>query len=417
MNCTARETNVMLWQIDVRPLVGQCNPWEVYMPVINSIAAFQDDLTAWRRDLHAHPEVLYEVQRTAALVAERLRDFACDEVVEGIGRTGVVGVIHGRTRQSGRVMGLRADMDALPMSEATGLPYASNTPGSMHACGHDGHTTMLLGAARYLSETRNFDGTAVVIFQPAEEGGAGAKAMLDDGLLERFGIQEFYGLHNWPGLEKGQFAIRPGPFFATADQFDIYVTGKGGHAAKPQAAVDTTLIAAQMVVALQSIVSRNADPLGALVVSVTSIKTDSHAYNVIPARVHMRGTVRSLDKAVQLMAEERIKTVVGGIAQAFGGAVEVDYRYGYPVMSNHAEQAEFAAKVAETITPNVDRDTPIFMGGEDFAFMLLARPGAYILLGNGDSAPLHHPEYDFSDDVLATGSTYFAKIVEMGMPV
>jgi len=386
------------------------------MPVINRIAEFHDEMTVWRRDLHENPEIMYEVHRTAKLVADKLRAFGCDEVVEGIGRTGVVGVIHGNTVSSGRVIGLRADMDALPMTEATGLPYASQNPGAMHACGHDGHMAMLLGAAKYLAETRNFNGAAVVVFQPAEEGGAGGRAMVEDGMMERFGIQEIYGMHNWPGIPLGQFAIRPGAFFAATDLFDFYVTGKGAHAAKPHDGVDTTLIASQIVVALQSIVSRNMDPVKSLVVSVTSFETESNAYNVIPEKVHMKGTVRSLDAEVRTMAEQRIKAVVKLTAEALGGSAEVDYRRGYPVMANSPEQTEFAVRVAEGISPGVVTDTPMIMAGEDFAYMLQARPGAYILAGNGDSAMVHHPKYDFNDELLPVGCSYFAKLIEQGMP-
>ncbi|UPH70087.1 M20 family metallopeptidase [Abyssibius alkaniclasticus] len=387
------------------------------MPIINSIADMQAEMTAWRHDFHENPELLYEVQRTAGLVAERLRAFGCDAVVEGVGRTGVVGVIHGKQRGAGRVMGLRADMDALPMSEATGLAHASRVPGKMHACGHDGHTSMLLGAAKYLCETRRFDGTAVVIFQPAEEGGAGGKAMVDDGMMERFGIQEVYGMHNWPGIPLGEFAIRPGPFFAATDVFDIHVTGKGAHAAKPNDGVDPTVMASQLVLALQTIASRNADPVEALVVSVTSFETGSKAYNVIPETVHLKGTVRTLKPDLRDMAEARMGEICAGIGAAMGGRILLDYRRSYPVMANSAAQTEFAARVAEGITPGVDRAAPLIMGGEDFAYMLEARPGAYILAGNGDSAMVHHPKYDFNDALLPVGASYFARLVEEGMPV
>jgi amidohydrolase len=267
------------------------------MPIRNRIAEWHDEIADWRRDLHAHPELLFDTHRTAGIVADKLSAFGCDEVVTGIGRTGVVGVIRGRTDRSGRVIGLRADMDALPIVEATGAAHASTVPGRMHACGHDGHTAMLLGAARYLAETRNFDGTAVVIFQPAEEGGGGGREMVEDGMMERFAIDEVYGMHNMPGLPVGQFAIRPGPFFAAADEFAITVTGKGGHAAKPHDAIDTTLVASHIVIALQSIASRNVDPVGEVVVSVTSFRTGSDAHNVIPETVRLRGTVRSHDAA------------------------------------------------------------------------------------------------------------------------
>ena len=318
------------------------------MPVKNRFAELQAEITEWRRDIHENPEILFETHRTSALVAEKLRAFGLDEVTEGIGRTGVVGVIKGRTDTAGKVIGLRADMDALPIHEATGLAYASKTDGSMHACGHDGHTAMLLGAAKYLAETRNFDGTCIVIFQPAEEGGGGGKEMCDDGMMERWGIQEVYGMHNWPGLPVGQFAIRPGPFFAATDQFDIYLEGKGGHAAKPQDTVDTTVMGAQAVMALQTIASRNADPVDQVVVSVTSFETSSNAFNVIPQKVHLKGTVRTMSAAMRDLAEQRIKAICEGIAMTMGGTAQVDYHRGYPVMVNSDEQTSFAADVARS---------------------------------------------------------------------
>lgn len=385
------------------------------MPVKNRFAEMLDEISAWRRDIHAHPELLYDTHRTSALVAAKLADFGCDEVATGIGRTGVVGVIRGRTDRSGRVIGLRADMDALPILEATGLPYASATPGVMHACGHDGHTAMLLGAAKYLAETRNFDGTAVVIFQPAEEGGGGGKAMCDDGLMERFGIDEVYGLHNWPGLPLGSFAIRPGPFFASADQFTVVFEGVGGHAAKPHQTVDTTLMAAHAVVALQSIVARNADPVEQLVVSVTSFQTSSNAHNVIPQRVTLRGTVRALTPPMRALAEDRLHRVVTGVAATFGGTATIDYTHGYPVMVNAGDQTEFAAAVAAGVAGDC-AEAPLVMGGEDFAYLLEERPGAYILLGNGDTAMVHHPAYNFSDEAIPAGCSWLAGIVEQRMP-
>ncbi|GAA6200369.1 M20 aminoacylase family protein [Aquicoccus sp. SU-CL01552] len=385
------------------------------MPVKNRFAELQDEITAWRRDLHENPEILFETHRTSAMVAEKLKDFGCDEVVTGIGRTGVVGVIKGKQDSSGKVIGLRADMDALPIMEATGVDYASKTPGAMHACGHDGHTAMLLGAAKYLSETRNFDGTVVVIFQPAEEGGGGGKEMCDDGMMERWGIQEVYGMHNWPGLPVGSFAIRPGAFFAATDQFDIHFEGKGGHAAKPHETVDTTVMAAQAVTALQTIASRNADPIDQVVVSVTSFETSSNAFNVIPQKVHLKGTVRTMSKEMRALAETRIEEICSGIATTFGGSVVVDYHRGYPVMVNTEDQTEFAAEVAKTVAGQCD-DAPLVMGGEDFAFMLEERPGAYILVGNGDTAMVHHPEYNFNDEAIPAGCSWWAEIVESRMP-
>ncbi|MEM6303536.1 MAG: M20 aminoacylase family protein [Pseudomonadota bacterium] len=386
------------------------------MPVKNRLAELHDDITAWRRDLHAHPELLFDTQRTSGIVAEKLRGFGCDEVVEGIGQTGVVGVIHGRTRGSGRVIGLRADMDALPIHEQTGLDYASKTPGAMHACGHDGHTAMLLGAAQYLAETRNFDGTAVVIFQPAEEGGGGGREMCRDGMMERWGIQEVYGMHNWPGRPTGSFAIREGAFFAATDLLDIEIEGLGGHAAKPQETRDTLVAAAQMVTALQTIASRNVDPVENVVVSITSIESSSKAYNVIPQRVHLKGTVRTLSDAVRDLTEQRVSEICEGIAKTFGATVKVGYKRNYPVMVNHPDQTAFAADVARHVAGACD-DAPLVMGGEDFAFMVQERPGAYILLGNGEGAMVHHPEYNFNDEAIPAGCSWWAEIVEQRMPL
>jgi len=385
------------------------------MPVINRVADLADEVTEWRRDMHAHPELLYEVHRTAALVADKLRAFGCDEVVTGIGRTGVVGVIKGRRGGGGKVVGLRADMDALPIEEATDAPYASQNPGLMHACGHDGHTAMLLGAAKYLAETRNFDGTAVMIFQPAEEGGGGGKAMVEDGLITRFGIQEVYGLHNWPGHPVGSFAIRPGPVMAAADRFTIKIEGRGGHAAHPNKCIDTLLVASQVVVALQSIASRNVDPLESAVVSVCSFKSGD-TYNVIPQHATLLGTVRTLKPEVQDLIETRISEVTKSIAAAFGATASVDYVRGYPVTFNHADQTEFMATIAGMVGAGVKTDIPPQMGAEDFSYMLQERPGAYIFLGNGDSAQCHHPAYDFDDAAIPYGVSLWAKIIEERMP-
>jgi len=385
------------------------------MPVKNRFAELLPEITAWRRDFHENPELLYDVHRTAGIVADKLREFGCDEVVEGIGQTGVVGVIRGKAGGSDKVIGLRADMDALPMTEATGAAHASKTPGKMHACGHDGHTAMLLGAARYLAETRNFDGTCIVIFQPAEEGGAGGRAMCEDGMMDRFGIQEVYGMHNMPGLPLGQFAIRDGAFFAATDTFVIQLEGKGGHAAKPHETVDTTVVAAQLVTALQTVASRNHNPVKNLVVSVTSFTTDSQAFNVIPQRVELKGTVRTMDPETRALAETRIKALATGIAASFGATAQVNYQRGYPVMVNTPEQTEFAAKVARKVAGDC-HPAPLVMGGEDFAYMLEERPGAYILMGNGNTAQVHHPEYDFDDDAIPAGCSWWAEIVEQRMP-
>jgi amidohydrolase len=384
------------------------------MPIINRVADLADEITAWRRDLHAHPELLFDVHRTSGLVADRLRAFGCDEVATGIGRTGVVGVIKGR-RAGSFTIGLRADMDALPIEEQTGAPYASQTPGLMHACGHDGHTAMLLGAAKYLAETRNFDGTAVMIFQPAEEGGGGGNEMVQDGLLDRFHIQEVYGMHNWPGVPVGHFAIRPGPIMAAADRFEITIEGKGGHAAHPHKSVDTLLVGTQIVTALQSIVARNVDPLEAAVISVCSFKAGD-AFNVIPQFATLLGTVRTLKPEVRDLCEARIKAVTESVAAAFGATARVNYLRGYPVTFNHDEQTAFMAKVAEEVGYGIDTTILPQMGAEDFSYMLNERPGAYIFVGNGNTAECHHPAYDFNDEAIPFGTSLWAKIVETRMP-
>jgi len=385
------------------------------MPVKNRFAELLPEITAWRRDLHEHPEILFETHRTAGVVADKLKDFGCDEIVTGIGRTGVVGVIKGKTNTSGKVIGLRADMDALPIHEATGLEYASKTDGAMHACGHDGHTAMLLGAAKYLSETRNFDGTVVVIFQPAEEGGGGGREMCEDGMMDRWGIQEVYGMHNWPGRPVGSFAIRSGAFFAATDQFEIVVEGKGGHAAKPQETVDSIVVASHLVTALQTIASRNADPVDQVVVSVTSIESSSKAFNVIAQRVHLKGTIRTMSKEMRAMGEKRLKAIAENICETFDAKANVTFYHGYPCMVNHEEQTAFAASVATKISGACE-EAPLVMGGEDFAYMLEERPGAYILVGNGDTASVHHPEYNFDDEAIPAGCSWWAGIVEERMP-
>jgi hippurate hydrolase len=388
------------------------------MPIINSIAALADEMTAWRQDFHEHPELLYEVHRTAGIVAERLRAFGCDEVVTGIGRTGVVGVIRGRKNGSGKVIGLRADMDALPILETSGVAFASKNPGVMHACGHDGHTTMLLGAAKHLAETRNFDGTVVVIFQPAEEGGAGGKAMIDDGLMTRWGIQEVYGMHNMPGLAEGNFSLSHGAMLASADAIEIKVTGKGGHGGSgPHKAVDSILIAAQIVNALQSIVARNVDPLQSAVISICAIHGGT-AFNVIPETVEMKGTVRTLHPEIRDLVEKRIAEVADATARAYGGSAETIYTRMYPVTMNHAREAAFAAEVARDVSgaERVDEHTLPRMGGEDFSFMLEERPGAFVFLGIGEGAELHHPAYRFNDNVLATGASFWVRLAEKSMP-
>jgi amidohydrolase len=388
------------------------------MPVINRLADLAPAIAGWRRDLHAHPELLFDTHRTSAFVADRLRAAGCDEVVTGLGRTGVVGVIRGRSTASGKVIALRADMDALPILEATGLPYAAETPGKMHACGHDGHTAMLLGAAQYLAETRHFDGAAVLVFQPAEEGGGGGREMVEDGLMDRFGIQEIYGMHNWPGRPVGDFAIRPGGLMAASDLFTVAVAGRGGHAAQPHQTVDPVVAASAIVLGLQSIVARNADPLTPAVISVTSFRTPTDAFNVIPEHVELRGTTRSLDPALQDLIETRMRTLVEALAAAHGAEAAITYTRSYPVTVNAPAQTDFAASVAAGVVgpSRVETDTPPVMGAEDFSFMLNARPGAFIFVGNGDTAGLHHPKYDFNDELIPVGCSYWARLVETAMP-
>jgi amidohydrolase len=386
------------------------------MPIKNRFAELQPEITEWRHHLHENPEILFETHKTSAFVETKLKDFGCDEIATGIGRTGVVGVIKGRETSSGKVIGLRADMDALPILEQTGLSYASKTPGSMHACGHDGHTAMLLGATKYLSETRNFNGTVIVIFQPAEEGGGGGREMCSDGMMERFGIQEVYGMHNWPGRPVGSFAIRSGAFFAATDIWDMQIEGRGGHAAKPQETIDTTVVGSTLVMALQTIASRNADPIGQIVVSVTSFETSSKTFNVIPQCVELKGTVRTMSADMRDLAECRIKEIAFGIAETYGAKIEVNYLRNYPVMVNHDEQTSFAAEVATAVSGGCD-EAPLVMGGEDFAFMLEERPGAYILVGNGDTAMVHHPRYNFNDDAIPAGCSWWSEIVERRMPI
>jgi amidohydrolase len=387
------------------------------MPIVNRIAALQPEIAAWRHDIHAHPELQFDVHRTAATVADKLKTFGCDEVVTGIGRTGVVGVIRGRRGEAARVIGLRADMDALPIKEATDVPYKSTVPGKMHACGHDGHTAMLLGAAKYLAETRNFAGTAVLVFQPAEEGGGGGREMVKDGLMDRFGIQEVYGMHNFPGLPLGQFGIRSGALMASADTITIDIEGVGGHAARPHLSVDPVLVGAQIINQLQSIVARNVDPLKAAVVSICVFQAGT-TDNVIPHTAQLRGTARSLTPDVRDLLEKRLHEVVEGTGRLHGAKATLNYRRGYPVLHNHEQQAGFAAEVASQVAgaDRVDTDFPPVMGAEDFAYMLEARAGAFIFVGNGDSAGLHHPAYNFNDDAIPFGTSYWVRLVETAMP-
>ena len=387
------------------------------MAVENWVSKQLAELTEFRRDLHRNPELLYDVTRTAGRVAEALRAAGVDEVHEGIGRTGVVGIIRGRSNRSGRMIGLRADMDALPIREETGAAWASEIPGRMHACGHDGHTTMLLGAARELAESRNFDGAVAVIFQPAEEGGAGAKAMIDDGMLDRFPVQEVYAMHNKPNLPLGAFAVCTGPIMGSVDEIRIRIEGVGGHAAFPQQTTDPLMAVSSLVQAVQSIVSRNLDPLKSAVISLTTIH-GGDAFNVIPQAIELTGTVRTLDEEVRSMVERRLGKAVQGIADAFEAKGTLDYIRMYPVTVNHPDGAERAARAAAEVAgaDRVDTEWSPSLGGEDFSFMLNERPGALIFVGNGPGAGLHHPEYDFNDEAIAWGCSYWTTLVRQRLP-
>ena len=384
------------------------------MPLLNRASELQSEATEWRRHLHANPEILYDVENTAAFVAARLQEFGVDEIVTGIGRTGVVGIIKGSGE--GSTIGLRADMDALPLEEITRKPWASVTSGRMHACGHDGHTAMLLGAAKYLAETRNFRGSIAVIFQPAEEGGGGAREMVADGMMEDFGIRQVYGMHNHPGMAVGTFATRKGSIMAAADQFDIEITGRSGHAAQPHKSVDPVLAASQVVVALQSIASREADPLSSVVVTVTKIH-GGDAYNVIPDMVKLSGTVRTLLPEMREMAETRIGEIASGVAMAMGAKATLRYHRGYPVTFNHASETEFAVDVMRKVAGDhaVSDAFPPTMGAEDFSYMLESRPGSFIFIGNGDTANLHNSAYDFNDEVIPYGISYWVTLAETAL--
>ncbi|MBO6717501.1 MAG: amidohydrolase [Rhizobiaceae bacterium] len=385
------------------------------MPVLNRAAELHGEVTAWRRHLHSLPEIGFELDRTATFVAERLREFGCDDVVTGIGQSGVVAVIRG-SKGDGPAIGLRADMDALPIVETSGVEHSSKVSGTMHACGHDGHTAMLLGAAKHLAETRNFAGSSVLIFQPAEEIGRGANAMIDDGLMHRFGIERVFGMHNMPGLKEGSFAIRPDGIMASSSRFTLIVKGVGGHAARPQSVVDPIVIAAQIIEALQVIVSRNTDPLQAVVVSVTKVSAGT-AFNIIPEQVELLGTVRTLDPALVGVTRDRIEHIARSIAEAGGGSIEYDFDAAVPVTLNHAEETVLAADVAADIAgeAGIDRAAEPVMAGEDFSQMLRARPGAFIFIGNGDTAGLHHPAYDFNDAIIPQGMSYWVRLVETAL--
>jgi hippurate hydrolase len=383
---------------------------------------YHADLIQIRRDIHANPELGFEETRTSQLVADRLTQWGI-EVHRGIAKTGLVGVVRGKSTRSGRAIGLRADMDCLPMHETAELPHKSKSPGRMHACGHDGHTAMLLGAARYLAQSKNFDGTAYLIFQPAEEGGGGGQVMVKEGLFERFPCEAVYALHNWPGLPVGQMAVRPGPVMAATDEVRITVRGIGGHAALPHFAVDPVVVTAHIITALQTIASRNANPLDAIVVSLCSMQTSQvGAFNVIPGHVELIGTVRTFRPDTREMAERRIKEIGTAVAQGLGASAQIEYRRGYPATVNTDKEAAFAARVGEKVfgKGNVITDGEPTMGGEDFSFMLQARPGAYVFLGQGGGPTacfLHNPTYDFNDDVIPLGASFLSALVEESLPI
>jgi hippurate hydrolase len=387
------------------------------MPIINRVAALRDEVAVWRRDFHAHPEIGFEVDRTAGIVADKLKAFGCDQVVAGVGKSGVVGIIKGRKQGSGKVVGLRADMDALPILETTGLPYASKVPGKMHACGHDGHTAMLLGAAKYLCETRNFDGTLALIFQPNEEGLTGSLTMIADGLFERFGIQEVYGMHTSPNHELGKFAICAGPMLAACDKFTIEITGKGAHAARPHEGIDPVVIAAQTIMGLQTIASRSIDPLDAVVVSTCMVRAGD-AFNIIPESVTLTGTIRSLSEAVRAHTFARVAAIAEGTAGSFAATAEARFEGDVPVTINEAAKAEFVSDIAaDVVGPGNIKQMRPNMGAEDFSHMLKARPGAFIMLGNGIGPGLHNPSYDFNDEAIPIGISYWVRLTERAMPI
>ncbi|MDF1854152.1 M20 aminoacylase family protein [Pseudooceanicola sp.] len=386
------------------------------MPVLNSIAGFADEMKAWRHHLHANPELGFECHETAAFVVQKLREFGVDEIHEGLATSGVVAIIAGRG--PGPTIGLRADMDALPITEATGARHASRVSGKMHACGHDGHTTMLLGAARHLAETRNFSGRVALIFQPAEEIGGGAGVMVRDGVLDRFRISEVYAVHNAPGIPMGRFMTGPGPMLASDDTFHIHIKGEGGHAANPQETRDPIMAAVGIVQALQTIISRNQYAGDEMVLSVTQIHAGT-ADNVIPETAYINGTVRSFVPEVRDMARARMKAIVAGQAAAYAVKADLDYQYGYPATVNDPEKAAFSADVARRVVP---ADQVVFeenreMGAEDFSYMLQARPGAYMVIGQGNTDGLHQPGYDFNDDIAPLGASYFVGLVEAAQPL
>ena len=386
------------------------------MPVINRIAEYFDEMKGWRRHLHAHPELDLDCFETAAFVVARLRDFGVDEIHESIARTGVVAIVNGRG--DGPTIGLRADMDALPMQEGTGLDYASTMDGRMHACGHDGHTTMLLGAAKYLAETRNFRGRVALIFQPAEETTGGGRIMCEEGMIERFNIGQVFAVHSSPGVPVGDIQTRAGPILAAADDFEIQISGAGGHAAMPNETVDPVMVAVQMAQSLQTIVTRNVDPIASVVLSITQIHSGT-THNVVPESAMLGGTVRTFSRDVQELVVARIGRIAEQTAAAFGARAVLSYNHGYPATVNDGAQVEFACGVARDVVgaARVKDDIAPTMGAEDFSYMLEKCPGAYVYIGNGDSAGLHHPGYDFNDEASPVGASYFVRLVETAQPV
>ena len=386
------------------------------MAIINRIGDLGPDMAAWRQHLHTIPELSFDCPKTAAFIRERLEEIGVDAIHDGIAKTGIVAIIEGQG--DGPTIGLRADFDALPITEETGVPHASTHPGKMHACGHDGHTAMLLGAAKYMAETRNFAGRVALIFQPAEEAGGGGEVMVQEGIMDTFDIKEVYAIHNAPNKDFGKFHTTPGPIMAAADTFHIHVSGKGGHAARPYDSVDPVVAACGIVTALQTIVSRNHNTNGSLVISTTQIHTGT-TDNVIPETAYINGTVRTFDKAVQAMVVTRMQEVVAGVAAGYGCEAELEFEFGYPPTVNDAAKAAFAARVAADVAgpDGVDDAATPVMGAEDFSYMLEARPGAYLMLGQGEGAGVHHPKYDFNDEIAPIGASFLARLVETAQPL
>ena len=387
------------------------------MVIKNRFSDMHAEITGWRQQLHSFPELSFDLPRTVALVSEKLDSFGVDSITTGVGKSGVVATIRGQSNASGKVIGLRADMDALPITEATGLPYASSIMGRMHACGHDGHTAILLGTAKYLAETRNFDGTAVVIFQPAEEDAAGGQVMCRDGLMERWGIDEVYAMHNVPGLKLGSFATRSGPIMASDDEFEIVVSGHGGHSAAPQSSVDITLVASQIVVSLNTIISRSISPLRRAVLSIPVFETDTAVTNILARTVRLKGTLRTLDPDVRPIIEAQVRRISQDTAQAFGVIASVIWEAGYPATINSPDETLYAIEAARAVSADVSDEAEPLMPCEDFSYMLQERPGAYMFIGNGNSSGLHTPEYDFNDELIPIGGSWFAELVERRMPL